>query len=154
MRRAIRAAELPAGVLERLGPDSPLRGMRRQPRDLEHPEQCAVIAWGDAHAQRCPALALLFAVPNGGMRGWKAAKRLKAEGVRPGVPDLFLPVPRRAYHGLFIEMKATDGRTSPEQNRWLKALHDQGYCVNVSFGHRQAIEAIMAYLDDIAWGPA
>ena len=58
-----------------------------------------------------PALEWLHAIPNGGSRGDSAKSRqirggaLKAEGVRSGVPDIFLPWPNAGFHGLYIEMK-------------------------------------------------
>lgn len=41
---------------------------------------------------------LLFAIPNGGKRNAREAARLKAEGVTPGVPDLFLQLPFIRIH--------------------------------------------------------
>ena len=58
-----------------------------------------------------PALSWLHAIPNGGTRGDSARSRkihgaaLKAEGVRSGVADIFLPYPNARWHGLYIEMK-------------------------------------------------
>ena len=56
-----------------------------------------------------PEVVLLFHIPNGGRRDTAEAANLKKQGVKPGVPDLFLPVARGGYHGLFIEMKRRDG---------------------------------------------
>lgn len=47
----------------------------------------------------------IFAIPNGSHRNIITAKKLKAEGVRAGVPDLFLPMASSRFYGLFIEMK-------------------------------------------------
>lgn len=53
---------------------------------------------------------------------------MKAAGVKPGVPDMFLPVAREGCHGLYIELKRRDGgRVSPEQTAWMDALARQGY---------------------------
>jgi len=66
----------------------------------------------------------IHAIPNGGSRGDSKASRninglaLKAEGVKPGIPDIFLPVPRGNSHGLYIEMKTSSGGVSPEQRRF------------------------------------
>ena len=66
--------------------------------------------------------ALLFAIPNGGARHIKTARELKAEGVRKGVPDLFLAYPHNGYSGLFIEMKKRyGGRVSPEQKAYWRS---------------------------------
>lgn len=70
---------------------------------------------------------VLFAVPNGGYRNIATARKLKAEGVTPGVSDLILLVPKHGYHGLCIEMKHGKGRQSPKQVAWEKAVKKQGY---------------------------
>ena len=72
--------------------------MKRQQPEAEH--QAALFRWASLVSLRLPELRLLFAVPNGGHRHRAVAARLKDEGVKAGVPDLFLPVPRGAFHGL------------------------------------------------------
>ena len=72
--------------------------------------------------------------------------RLKMEGVRAGVPDLFLPVATGGKHGLFIEMKRTKGGTiSPEQKDWLAHLNEQGYRAEVCKGFEAAKAVIQDY---------
>lgn len=111
----------------------------------ESAEQATLVAWFDR-----THLALkgrLFAIPNGGKRHRATATQLKREGVRAGVPDLMLPVARRGYHGLFIEMKRIRGsQTSKEQKDWHSFLREQGYRVEVCRGHQMAIEVINEYL--------
>ena len=42
--------------------------------------------------------------------------QMKAEGVKKGFPDIELSVPRRRFHGLYIELKRREsGRVSPEK---------------------------------------
>lgn len=82
-----------------------------------------------------PELRLLFAIPNGGDRHPAVAGKLRAEGVRRGVPDTFLPLPAGPYHGLFIELKRVKrSRTSPEQIAWIEALRLAGYRAEVCAG--------------------
>jgi hypothetical protein len=78
----------------------------------EHDEQVALSRWVTLLQPRHPELALLHAIPNGGHRHKAVAVRLKAEGVKRGVPDLCLPVPRGGHHGLYLEMKTRQGRKS------------------------------------------
>lgn len=79
----------------------------KDPRLLptEAQEQATLFSWAEMQSGRRPELRLLFHIPNGGSRGKAEAARFKMEGVKPGVPDLFLPVPRGPWHGLFIELK-------------------------------------------------
>ncbi|QQP96524.1 VRR-NUC domain-containing protein [Lysobacter enzymogenes] len=94
-----------------------------------------------------PELRLLHAIPNGGLRSRKTAADLKAGGVKAGVPDYCLPVPRGAHHGLYIELKRLrDGRLSPEQAWWLASLEEQGYRAIVCRGWQEAFAAIKDYL--------
>ena len=68
--------------------------------------------------------------------------------MKPGVPDLFLPCPRREYCGLWIEMKAEKGRLSALQGEWIQWLNEAGYRAVVCYGAQQAIDEIERYLND------
>lgn len=136
----------------------------------EHEHQVTVIEWCALMGKRkYPMLKWIFAVPNGGDRHKAVAGKLKAEGVKPGVPDLCLPYPKVAqdvriipnpqtYYGegnyyyccgLYIEMKSKDtkGRVSPEQKEWLDYLEGVGYKVNVAWSANEAIQIIEDYLN-------
>lgn len=93
-----------------------------------------------------PALALLYAVPNGGMRNKATAGKLRAEGVKSGVPDLFLSVPATPYHGLYLELKAKGNTASPDQRRWLLNLSAQGYKCAVVNDMGTALRIVAEYL--------
>lgn len=112
----------------------------------EHDEQAFVVARAEALAPSVSELRMLFAIPNGGARSKATAGRLKAEGVRPGVSDLFLSVPKGCYHGLYIEMKAISGRASDEQKAWIAAAREYGYRAEVCFGAEAAWLVICEYL--------
>ena len=117
----------------------------------EAAEQMLVFQWADWMRGRWPELALLHHIPNGGSRNPVEAARLKAQGVKPGVPDLCLPVSRGGYHGLYIEMKRQfGGRVSDEQKAWIADLIAQGYRVTVCRGAEEAIEELKSYLGDSA----
>ena len=123
----------------------------------EHQEQCAVIQWANYYEAKWPELRLLFAIPNGGARHIVTARKLKTEGVKAGVPDLFLPVPK--FHsgrgvnnivpsyGLFIEMKVKPNKPSKEQIMWIDLLNKQGYRVEVCYSADEAIEVLRGYLE-------
>jgi hypothetical protein len=51
--------------------------------------------------------------------------------VKRGVPDLFLPVARGGFHGLWIELKAGKNPVNAAQKEWHAALVLQGYAVHV-----------------------
>lgn len=115
----------------------------------EGEEQATLFSWAAMKRGKYPELDLLFHIPNGGSRGKAEAARFKAEGVKPGVPDLFLPVARGPYHGLFIEMKRKKGgKVSDNQKAWIAALTVQGYLAVVCYGWKDAASLIEDYLDE------
>lgn len=113
----------------------------------EAQEQRFLFQWAGYAEQKYPELKLLHHVPNGGKRDARVAANLKKEGVKAGVPDIVLPVPRCGYCGLYIELKVGKNKTSSKQNEWIKALREQGYFVEVCYGWDKAREVIEKYLD-------
>ena len=120
----------------------------------EDREQQTVIEWAMWQEGARPELRNLFAIPNGGHRHKAVAGKLKAQGVKSGVPDLFLAWPAenvpkfgQVFHGLFIEMKRERGsRLEPEQMEWIARLEGAGYACVVARGADEAIAAIRSYL--------
>lgn len=112
----------------------------------EEQEQEAVFQWAEIMSNRYPELQLLAHIPNGGLRSKSEAVRFKRAGVKKGFPDLILPVARKGYHGLFIEMKRQKGgRLSQEQKYWLDALFQQGYLAVRCDGADEAIAILQKY---------
>lgn len=114
----------------------------------EHLEQVAFFEWIEVAQRREPRLAATFAVPNGAhlARGAITFNTLREEGLRPGVPDVFIPIPKEGFHGLFLEFKYGANKLSGEQERWIQALISLGYCVRVPYSCDEAIDAVKQYL--------
>ena len=115
----------------------------------ESSHQIALFMWASLPEQQIayPMLKYMFAIPNGGKRDKITGAKLKAEGVKPGVPDIMLPVPISGYHGLFIELKKPiKGKVSEAQEPWHEVLRALGYRVCVCYGWAEAKEAIIRYL--------
>lgn len=109
----------------------------------EKDEQIALFDW----AQYRTDLQLMFHVVNEGRRSVQHTQSLIRQGMKPGVPDIFLPVAKGRYHGLFIEMKRRyGGRQSPEQKAWQAALLEEGYCAVVCKGCEEAMDTIDWYM--------
>lgn len=113
----------------------------------EDTEQMGVIDWANWNINRFPELKLLFHVPNGGKRNAAEAARFKAMGVKPGVPDLCLPVPRGGYAGMYVEMKYGKNKPTDNQRLWIEDLKAQGYKVDVCWSGREATKMIEEYLN-------
>jgi hypothetical protein len=106
--------------------------MRKLPPPLEGAEQKTFVAWW---RWQYPGV-LLFAVANGaflfGAPERRAAQmvHLKAQGLVPGIPDLFAPACQ-----LWVEMKrSSGGRLSPEQAAIHEHLRGIGHVVIVAAG--------------------
>ncbi len=133
-------------------------GPRKRPRALESALGMALIQWADVMSRGMyPSLAFLHHIPNGGARSKATAGRLKAEGVRRGVWDYFLPVSARIngmqYVGLYLELKipaergTKDGGLSVPQMRFGEFVAGQGYATVVAYCWTEAQAALSAYLN-------
>lgn len=109
-------------------------------------EQEALFRWVSFAKSTLPEVVLLFHIPNGGSRNKIEAANLKRQGVRAGVPDLFLPVARGGFNGLFIEMKAGKNVPTDKQKEWINAVHRQGYAAEVCYGWEQAARILENYI--------
>ena len=110
-------------------------------------EQEQFFRWVYANQVKHPELALC----NGSMNGVRVSpsmrSRLRLQGLRPGVPDIDLPVARNGHHGLKIELKRVKGgQVSPEQKRMHTQLVEQGYRVEVCKGWKEAVAVTIEYL--------
>lgn len=119
-----------------------------RPVPSEASEQTALLRWTETAGRQYPALRWLLAIPNGLAASSKgAAKRMKDQGMKAGVPDLFLPAPVPPHAGLWIEMKIRQGgRVSDAQRDWHAYLAAAGYRVAVCRGWEEARRTLLAYL--------
>ncbi len=114
----------------------------------EEQEQAVIFQWAELMVNRHPELRLLYHTPNGGYRSKPEAVRFKRIGVKAGVPDLCLPVARKGYHGLYIELKRQKGgRLREDQKQWLDDLFEQGYLAVRCDGADEAIGMLERYLE-------
>lgn len=87
----------------------------------------------------------LFAIPNGGARNPIVGAKLKAGGVRAGVWDLFLAVPKNGKCGLFLETKYGKNKLSAEQKEFMESLKDH-FDFAIYYDIEGGIEAVNNYL--------
>jgi hypothetical protein len=98
--------------------------------ESEHLQQGRLVSW---FRRNYPGVRV-FAIPNGGARSGVQGASLKAEGVSPGVPDLFVP-----EWLLWVEMKKESGGVvSPVQRDWITYLESIGHRVIVGRGFEDA----------------
>lgn len=102
--------------------------------------QAAVIQAAQWEALHTPQYNLLFHIPNENSH--------KTPGVKGGVPDLFLAVPKGKYGGLFIELKTGDGKPSQKQLDTIADLRAAGYACHIIWDSvDEVISRIAAYLN-------
>lgn len=115
----------------------------------EDNHQAALFCWAAMPEQqdRYPEFQrLLFAIPNGGERNKIVAAKLKATGTKSGVADIFLAVPRRGYHGLFIELKKIGGKARPGQPEFIRDVSAHGYAAYIVEGWINARDLLVWYM--------
>ena len=129
----------------------------------ESGHQKALFCWAALNIATYPQLKWLYAVPNGFFSTPGQKAKMKAEGLRDGVPDICLPVicyhdnrpnvwSEIAFCGLYIELKIEkrrnqkNGGCSEEQLEWLAYLNEAGYKAVVCYSWIEAVEVIKEYL--------
>ena len=124
-------------------------------RDLrsEHQIQAAFVQRIKLLERRYPILRLGFAIPNAGAGAQSGqAGKLKAEGVRPGVPDWCLPITsvhsggRGHTFGLWIEFKSAKGQLSAAQIEFMGMLGINAHQVYVCRDDAEAERIVLDYI--------
>lgn len=90
---------------------------------------------------------IIIHIPNEGKRTPWEGKLLQRMGLRRGVSDFFIPLPRRCSHGLWIELKPMAGRKpSIEQLLWIDKMRALDFEAHVAYGWIEAKMFIESYL--------
>lgn len=116
----------------------------------EHSIQAAFFAW--LAIVKYPSTKWIHAIPNGGERNPIVAGKMKAEGARTGVWDVFVPVPRGGYHGLYIEFKRPEHRNhkngglTDKQVEFGEFAVAEGYKMRMAYTWREAAFHLCEYL--------
>ena len=112
----------------------------------EHEEQVALMLM----CQTDERLKWLYAIPNGGARDVRTGVKMKAEGVKRGVADLFLPLPVGDWHGCYVEMKHGKNKLTPEQAEFLEYVQSKGYKTFVCYSAEDAHFALTCYVEGLS----
>ena len=138
-------------------------GAKKKPRD--NPEQrlqSALVdaAWNGPLGIKHPELRDLYANANwAGVTGPKQGAARKAEGVKAGVPDLFLPLPKvcvaapdaghvfEYFGGLYLETKVPTSKPRPEQTEFMARLVARGYAVAVYRTLEEGVDLLVRYME-------
>lgn len=112
----------------------------------EQQEQKELFRWAALHQNQYPELEWLYSVPNAGKRtAWERGQLLET-GLKSGVPDICLPIPRGGFGALYIEMKFGKNKPTDNQSYWLNGLQRVGNLTVVCHYWHEAAAIIMQYL--------
>ena len=123
-------AKLPAHIIRRL-----------QPETLEQIAVMEWLRWTHPDIVDC-----VMHIPNERKQNKIWGLVLAHMGVLPGASDLFIAVPRKMFHGMFLEMKTKKGRLTENQKTFLQDMKSQGYHASAAYGSDDAIYQINNYL--------
>lgn len=115
----------------------------------EHQIQSEFFYFLKLNEHRDKRLQWIHAIPNGGKRSIGVAVKMKREGVKRGVADVFVPIPTftqakndfNFVAGFYIEFKTQKGVRSPEQKAFEQHCIENRYKYEV---HRSASDAMMS----------
>jgi len=110
---------------------------------LEDDNQAALFKWSNYFKQ----LDLMHSIPNGGFRNAREGARLKRQGAKAGVWDIFLPMAMKGYHGLYIEMKHGKNKLTEKQNIFGSGVKKNGYLTAVCYSWEDAKRVITDYAE-------
>lgn len=135
------------------------------PREVPNPSGKGKHWEDDGGRETVPELEWLHAIPNGGRRDGFTAALMKAEGVKKGICDIFLPVPMKwptndvRYCGFYLELKRPTsgagakrkqkGATSTDQDEFIQYARGIGYAVSVAFGWLAATREVKSYIEAV-----
>ena len=89
---------------------------------------------------------LLFSVPNGGSRNKIEAKNMKRQGIKKGVADVILLVPKKGFASLCLEFKTKTGKQSDEQKEFQRQAESCGSKYVVVRSVAEAVKEVGEYL--------
>ena len=112
----------------------------------EEIEQSTLFRWASYAQMQNEELKLMYHIPNEGKRSAAMGARLKAEGLKAGVPDVCLPTAHGGYIGLYIEMKVKPNKPTEQQKQWLRDLRKAGHMTAVCYTWEEAKNLIEEYI--------
>lgn len=114
----------------------------------ERDHQVNLFRWANYQVGKYPELRFMFHPPNGGLRNIGVARKLKAEGVKSGVPDVLLLVPIGDFIGFAAELKFGKNKPSKNQLEWIEFLKEQGFFCKVYWDWQECADDLLLYLDE------
>jgi VRR-NUC domain len=112
---------------------------------IEQQHQIALVKWFGIQYEIFKKF--LIHIPNEGKRSKFQGYILNSMGMRAGIPDLFLAIPRGSSHGYFIEMKSPGKKPTDSQTATIIRLRSMGYQSEWFDDWMKAARSIESYLE-------
>ncbi len=114
----------------------------------EEQAQRIIFDWARWEQRRYPQLEAMYHVANEGKRSRRTGADLKRQGMKSGVSDICLPCTSGKYNNLYIELKVGNNTATEEQLEFIDTINAIGGKALVVYGADEAIEVIVAYLEE------
>jgi len=89
---------------------------------------------------------LCFSCPNGGSRNKMEAVNLKRQGLKSGVSDVILLIPKKGFASLCMEFKTEKGKQSTEQVEFQRQAEMCGSKYVIVRSTAKALETVKEYM--------
>lgn len=109
--------------------------------------QKAYFSWVRMKALQDPRYEMIIKVPNETRGNFCWLRKMLAEGLAKGFPDILCLHPVEPFHGMALEFKKKGGKVSKEQERWLRKLSEAGWLAQVVYNVEMAISITESYFD-------
>lgn len=109
-----------------------------------------------------PPAHFIFATLNGAWIAGKGKSKFalinsyKRQGLKNGVPDIWIPIPIPTYQGAghfhfapgaVIELKVGKNKPTDEQKEWINSLQEMGWYAAIAYGFEEAKQHTVTYLE-------
>lgn len=120
-------------------------------KSLEGSIQVEIFNWIRENEEEYPALKVAYHTPNSFFgTGFGVIMWLKKLGMRKGVYDIIIPISKKGYSSLWIEIKKGKGKLTPEQIMFKEIINqysDYPTKFEVFYDAESCINSIKEFLD-------
>lgn len=88
-------------------------------------------------------------IANEGKRSIAGGARLKAQGLKAGIPDIHIPIGLKGYHSLYIELKVPPNKLTDSQVSMKKNLELEGNLCYVCYSLDEAMKVTTDYMEEL-----
>jgi len=126
-----------------------IRGTLKNGEISEASIQASILEWASIDPIIKKYRRFIIHFPNEGKRTRWYGAHLNRLGMRRGVSDIFIAVPRHGFGGAWIELKSKNGKLTDDQIKFIDDMKSQNYYTEVCRSFEEAQAKILAYLQGL-----